>query len=83
MSSFMGLQAKQVTVRTKARESQSGDSVPTPVPVDLLKNARGMNRVSLFYRFTHDFISFSFFLFVDEFNRLVLTHVLDRYRCCA
>ena len=46
MSSFMGLQAKQVTVRTKARESQSGDSVPTPVPIDLLKNARGMNRVS-------------------------------------
>ena len=44
ISSFMGLQAKHVTVRTKARESQSGDSVPTPVPIDLIKN-RGGNRV--------------------------------------
>ncbi|XP_046456234.1 uncharacterized protein LOC124203590 isoform X6 [Daphnia pulex] len=43
ISSFMGLQAKHVTVRTKARESQSGDSVPTPVPIDLIKN-RGGNR---------------------------------------
>ncbi|EFX79637.1 hypothetical protein DAPPUDRAFT_30197, partial [Daphnia pulex] len=46
ISSFMGLQAKHVTVRTKARESQSGDSVPTPVPIDLIKN-RGGNRDTL------------------------------------
>ncbi|KAI9559005.1 hypothetical protein GHT06_015794 [Daphnia sinensis] len=44
ISSFMGLQAKHVTVRTKARESQSGDSVPTPVPIDLIKNRGGGNR---------------------------------------
>ncbi len=37
MTSVIGLQAKQVTVRTKSRESQSGDSVPTPIPVDILK----------------------------------------------
>lgn len=45
----MGLQAKQVTVRTKTRESQSGDSVPTPVPVDLIRgSARSANpRVSV------------------------------------
>jgi RIMS-binding protein 2 len=55
ISSFMGLQAKHVTVRTKARESQSGDSVPTPVPIDLIKN-RGGNRV----RRTKNYFLFNF-----------------------
>lgn len=44
---MLGLQAKQVTVRTKARESLSGDSIPTPVPIDLIRNRGMSNRVSL------------------------------------
>lgn len=49
ISSIMGLQAKQVTVRTKTREGQSNDSVPTPVPVDLMRGnpGRPTNRVSV------------------------------------
>lgn len=61
MSSMIGLQAKQVTVRTKSRESQSGDSVPTPIPVDLLKgrvHANATVRVSLALLLHSNVVSF-------------------------
>ncbi|XP_063218696.1 uncharacterized protein LOC134528958 [Bacillus rossius redtenbacheri] len=37
INKLLGLNPKQVTVRTKSRDSQSSDSVPTPVPSTALK----------------------------------------------
>ena len=54
----MGLQAKHVTVRTKA-ESQSCDRVPTPVSIDLIEN-RGGNRVQFLISFLLSSILVSF-----------------------
>lgn len=62
ITSIMGLAAKQVTVRTKTRESQSGDSVPTPVPVDLIRNP-ARSRVS--HRTTN--LSLPFYCFLSIF----------------
>lgn len=38
INKVLGLNPKQVTVRTKSRDSQSADSVPTPIPSVALKN---------------------------------------------
>jgi hypothetical protein len=38
INKLLGLNPKQVTVRTKSRDSQSADSVPTPIPSAALKN---------------------------------------------
>lgn len=37
ISKLLGLNPKHVTVRTKARDSQSADSVPTPIPISVLR----------------------------------------------
>lgn len=37
ISKLLGLNPKHVTVRTKARDSQSPDSVPTPIPHSVLR----------------------------------------------
>ncbi|XP_049794503.1 RIMS-binding protein 2-like [Schistocerca nitens] len=37
VNKLLGLNPKQVTVRTKSRDSQSTDSVPTPIPSSALK----------------------------------------------
>ncbi|KAJ8981873.1 hypothetical protein NQ317_008221 [Molorchus minor] len=37
ISKLLGLNPKHVTVRTKARDSQSADSVPTPIPLSVLR----------------------------------------------
>ncbi|CAG2060744.1 unnamed protein product, partial [Timema podura] len=37
INKLLGLNPKQVTVRTKSRDSQSSDSVPTPIPSAALK----------------------------------------------
>lgn len=42
ISKLLGLNPKHVTVRTKARDSQSPDSVPTPIPHAVLRG--GVNR---------------------------------------
>ena len=41
INKLLGLNPKQVTVRTKSRDSQSADSVPTPIPSAALKNKMG------------------------------------------
>ncbi|XP_069684047.1 RIMS-binding protein 2 isoform X8 [Periplaneta americana] len=38
INKLLGLNPKQVTVRTKSRDSQSADSVPTPIPSAALKS---------------------------------------------
>jgi hypothetical protein len=43
INKLLGLNPKQVTVRTKSRDSQSADSVPTPIPSTALKSK--MNKV--------------------------------------
>lgn len=42
ISKLLGLNPKHVTVRTKARDSQSADSVPTAIPLSVLRG--GINR---------------------------------------
>ncbi|XP_030756116.1 RIMS-binding protein 2 [Sitophilus oryzae] len=37
ISKLLGLNPRHVTVRTKARDSQSADSVPTPIPMSVLR----------------------------------------------
>jgi RIMS-binding protein 2 len=37
ISKLLGLNPKHVTVRTKARDSQSADSLPTPIPISVLR----------------------------------------------
>lgn len=37
ISKLLGLNPKHVTVRTKSRDSQSADSVPTPIPISVLR----------------------------------------------
>lgn len=37
ISKLLGLNPKHVTVRTKARDSQSADSAPTPIPLSVLR----------------------------------------------
>lgn len=37
ISKLLGLNPRHVTVRTKARDSQSADSVPTPIPTSVLR----------------------------------------------
>ncbi|XP_076254720.1 RIMS binding protein isoform X5 [Rhynchophorus ferrugineus] len=37
ISKLLGLNPRHVTVRTKARDSQSADSIPTPIPVSVLR----------------------------------------------
>jgi RIMS-binding protein 2 len=38
INKLLGLNPKQVTVLTKSRDSQSADSVPTPIPSAALKS---------------------------------------------
>lgn len=42
ITKLLGLNPRHVTVRTKARDSQSADSVPTPIPPQVLRG--GVNR---------------------------------------
>lgn len=42
ISKLLGLNPRHVTVRTKARDSQSADSVPTQIPLSVLRG--GANR---------------------------------------
>lgn len=37
ISKLLGLNPRHVTVRTKARDSQSADSAPTPIPASVLR----------------------------------------------
>lgn len=37
ISKLLGLNPRHVTVKTKARDSQSADSVPTPIPASVLR----------------------------------------------
>lgn len=47
INKLLGLNPKQVTVRTKSRDSQSSDSVPTPIPSNVLKGK--LTKVIIFY----------------------------------
>ncbi|XP_066905379.1 RIMS-binding protein 2 [Halyomorpha halys] len=38
INKLLGLNPKQVTVRTKSRDSQSSDSIPTQIPIHILKD---------------------------------------------
>nr|XP_018917648.1 PREDICTED: uncharacterized protein LOC109044172 isoform X5 [Bemisia tabaci] len=40
INKLIGLNPKQVTVRTKSRDNQSSDSAPTPIPTSILKGER-------------------------------------------
>ncbi|KAK9874253.1 hypothetical protein WA026_002609 [Henosepilachna vigintioctopunctata] len=44
ISKLLGLNPKHVTIRTKARDSQSADSVPTPIPFSVLRGGAVRNR---------------------------------------
>ncbi|XP_044764212.1 RIMS-binding protein 2 isoform X3 [Coccinella septempunctata] len=44
ISKLLGLNPKHVTVRTKARDSQSTDSLPTPIPMSVLRGGAVKNR---------------------------------------
>lgn len=44
ISKLLGLNPKHVTVRTKARDSQSADSAPTPIPLAVLRGGVNRNR---------------------------------------
>ncbi|XP_074041769.1 RIMS binding protein isoform X4 [Leptinotarsa decemlineata] len=44
ISKLLGLNPKHVTVRTKARDSQSADSVPTPIPLSVLRGGSVKSR---------------------------------------
>lgn len=44
ISKLLGLNPKNVTVRTKARDSQSADSVPTPIPLSVLRGGAAKSR---------------------------------------
>ncbi|XP_045466510.1 RIMS-binding protein 2 isoform X4 [Harmonia axyridis] len=44
ISKLLGLNPKHVTVRTKARDSQSADSVPTAIPMSVLRGGAVKNR---------------------------------------
>lgn len=44
ISKLLGLNPKHVTVRTKARDSQSADSVPTPIPFSVLRGGAARAR---------------------------------------
>lgn len=45
ISKLLGLNPKHVTIRTKARDSsQSADSVPTPIPLSVLRGGAVKNR---------------------------------------
>ncbi|XP_057657732.1 RIMS-binding protein 2 isoform X3 [Diorhabda carinulata] len=44
ISKLLGLNPKHVTVRTKARDSQSTDSVPTPIPLSVLRGGAAKSR---------------------------------------
>ncbi|KRT80505.1 Fibronectin domain-containing protein, partial [Oryctes borbonicus] len=44
ISKLLGLNPKHVTVRTKARDSQSADSIPTPIPFSVLRGGASKAR---------------------------------------
>ncbi|CAG9861506.1 unnamed protein product [Phyllotreta striolata] len=44
ISKLLGLNPKHVTVRTKARDSQSADSAPTPIPLSVLRGGAVKSR---------------------------------------
>ncbi|KAK4878821.1 hypothetical protein RN001_011327 [Aquatica leii] len=44
ISKLLGLNPRHVTVKTKARDSQSVDSVPTPIPVSVLRGGAAKAR---------------------------------------
>lgn len=44
ISKLLGLNPKHVTVRTKARDSQSADSVPTAIPLSVLRGGAVKSR---------------------------------------
>ncbi|KAI4454747.1 rim binding protein-related [Holotrichia oblita] len=44
ISKLLGLNPKHVTVRTKARDSQSADSIPTPIPFSVLRGGANKAR---------------------------------------
>ncbi|KAK9498069.1 hypothetical protein O3M35_003951 [Rhynocoris fuscipes] len=43
INKLLGLNPKQVTVRTKSKDSQSSDSLPTPIPMHVLKGGKQHN----------------------------------------
>lgn len=45
ISKLLGLNPKHVTVRTKARDSQSTDSLPTPIPISVLRGGGAGNNM--------------------------------------
>ncbi|XP_049839037.1 RIMS-binding protein 2-like isoform X9 [Schistocerca gregaria] len=47
VNKLLGLNPKQVTVRTKSRDSQSTDSVPTPIPSSALKGKTAKESAAL------------------------------------
>lgn len=44
ITKLLGLNPKHVTVRTKARDSQSADSLPTPIPFSVLRGGANKGR---------------------------------------
>lgn len=46
INKLLSLNPKQVTVRTKSRDNQSSDSLPTPIPPNMLKGKQHSNKVS-------------------------------------
>ncbi|XP_046682775.1 RIMS-binding protein 2 isoform X2 [Homalodisca vitripennis] len=44
INKLLSLNPKQVTVRTKSRDNQSSDSVPTPIPASVLKGKQHSNK---------------------------------------
>lgn len=47
INKLLSLNPKQVTVRTKSRDNQSSDSVPTPIPANILKGKQHSNKVEV------------------------------------
>ncbi|XP_054290498.1 peripheral-type benzodiazepine receptor-associated protein 1-like isoform X8 [Macrosteles quadrilineatus] len=45
INKLLSLNPKQVTVRTKSRDNQSSDSLPTPIPPNMLKGKQHSNKV--------------------------------------
>ena len=46
INKLLGLNPKQVTVRTKSRDSQSSDSIPTQIPSHILKDKHHNEKVN-------------------------------------
>lgn len=48
INKLLGLNPKQVTVRTKSRDSQSSDSIPTQIPMHILKDKHPNEKVVIY-----------------------------------